>query len=66
MCMICETIGLKRETADVHIVPLGDLQDHEETRDCWCTPRLESEGDTTIVVHHALDGRELIEQHGVN
>jgi hypothetical protein len=46
-------------TRDIHVVPLNDLREHVETRACWCGPRVESEGDTTTVVHHAADGREF-------
>ena len=28
---------------DQHVLPAGDLVDHDETRRCWCTPRLEAE-----------------------
>jgi hypothetical protein len=24
--------------SDVHVLPIGDLQAHQETRDCWCKP----------------------------
>ncbi len=57
--------------SDVHVLPTDDLREHSETRDCWCIPdvlpldhwdRLDG---ARVVVHHALDGRELIEAHGV-
>jgi hypothetical protein len=55
--------------ADIHVTPLKDLVEHAETRDCPCHPRIlvddVAEGDA-VVVHHAADGRELIEEHGVN
>lgn len=53
-------------SSDLHVLPIEDLREHEETRDCWCGPRLEQEGETMIVVHNSLDGRELIEAHGIN
>lgn len=28
-------------TNDVHVLPIGDLVDHDETRTCWCAPRVE-------------------------
>lgn len=75
--------------SDIHVLPIGDLREHEETRDCWCHPRVEgppeentnnaTEGSFTdvegqidgsmedvVVVHNSLDGRELVEEHGVN
>lgn len=54
---------------DTHIVPINDLREHDEHLACWCAPRFEKvKGSSTalLVVHHALDGRELIEEHGVN
>lgn len=59
---------LSRLDSDVHIVPEGDLKEHQETRSCWCDPRLIQEGkeDNVIVVHASMDGRELIELHGIN
>lgn len=59
---------------DIHVLPENDLREHAEKRDCWCAPRLErdfldDEPDADLVVlviHHSADGRELIEQHGVN
>ena len=52
---------------DVHIIPLDDLRVHEEIRTCWCVPTFLNEPDSElVVVHHSLDGRELIGPHGVN
>jgi hypothetical protein len=53
--------------ADIHVVPVGDLQPHVETRACWCHPRVEQDPDArvAIVIHASADGRELIEQYGV-
>lgn len=57
---------------DIHVLPLRDLKPHEETRWCWCEPRVEQEEATreqlagpAVVIHHSADGRELIEEHGV-
>ena len=55
--------------SDIHVLPVGDLREHEETRDCWCKPtktREAYEEDAVVVVHNSLDGRELVERHGVN
>ena len=49
------------DDADVHIVPLGDLREHDTSRFCWCRPVIEHDdswGDAALVTHHALDGRE--------
>lgn len=56
---------------EVHVLPIGDLREHSDSRACWCRPRLELVGDdeddsSVVVVHFAADGRELVERHGVN
>lgn len=53
---------------DVHVTPIGDLREHELSIGCWCGPQLNKvDGSTAfLVVHHAEDGRELVEEHGVN
>lgn len=44
--------------SDVHVIPLNDYREHEETTECWCNPA----HDDGVVVHNALDGRELVER----
>jgi len=44
-----------------HIVPVGDLRDHDADPDCWCGPT-EDDEDPGIWVHHAMDKREEYEQ----
>jgi len=38
----------------IHVVPLNDLREHDDTADCWCRPR-EEEG---VIVHNSMDRRE--------
>jgi hypothetical protein len=38
-----------------HVVPLGDVREHEATLACWCGAVADADG---VVVHRALDGRE--------
>ena len=52
----------------IHVVPVGDMKPHvEHGVACWCAPKVERfpEGGT-LVTHNSLDGRELVERHGVN
>ena len=53
--------GPFREGEDVvHVIPLGDAIEHEESCDCICCPVVEqdlSDGGI-VVVHYACDGRE--------
>ncbi len=63
---------------DVHVLPQHDIREHVESRDCWCLPSIEyyrrpimegvgqPDGVDAVVVHQALDGRDLVEQHGIN
>ena len=66
------TIVGKPASIPIHVLPVNDLREHVEAPDCWCQPRLEIEESfltgrqTTIVVHYAADGRDLVEQSGVN
>lgn len=53
----------------IHVLPINDEREHEETTMCWCGPHVEwsdhetdeaySEG---LVIHNSADGRELVEQ----
>ena len=45
-----------------HIIPVGDLKEHEELSTCHCDPKVIVDGDSIIVVHGAYDGREAIEE----
>lgn len=43
-----------------HVIPMGDLKDHECTGECWCRPEIDDEDD--MIVHNAMDRREEIER----
>ena len=49
------------EPADRNVIPLDDLKEHVKARTCWCRPIVEDRGQHCLIVHHALDGRELSE-----
>lgn len=44
---------------EVHVIPLLDLRDHEESAVCWCHPT-DPENDG-VWVHKSLDQREKYE-----
>jgi len=47
---------------ELHVLPIGDLRTHWRSKRCWCRPFIEdAETGKPIVVHHALDARELSE-----
>jgi hypothetical protein len=49
----------------VHVVPNGDLIEHELTDECPCGPASElrqtPDGDGWLIIHDSLDGREARE-----
>lgn len=50
----------------VHVMPLNDVVEHEESEDCLCGPSIEAvfreDGSNGwLIIHHSLDGRELHE-----
>lgn len=45
------------DTMHFHIVPVGDLRDHEADPSCWCKPSEDTE-DPGIWVHNSMDRRE--------
>lgn len=52
--------------SDAHVIPLGDLIDHDTVGDCPCGPtdtpvETGDGGIRFLAVHHSLDGRELSE-----
>lgn len=52
----------------IHIVPVCDMREHAEDDhgSCWCLPRIMKWRGATIIAHNSADGRELVEQHGLN
>jgi len=47
--------------SDIHILPIDDLREHVELRQCPCRPRVDDVEGTAIVVHNSYDGREYFE-----
>lgn len=44
----------------IHVIPTGDLREHQGTEKCWCLP--EEDGECSgLFVHNSLDGREPYE-----
>lgn len=57
---------MKSHTTGVHILPVRDLTRHRFAFDCWCGPEVETlTWLRPLIIHNASDGRELIEQHGL-
>ena len=45
-----------------HVLPNNDIIEHVESEDCPCAPRVEIHGDGVVIVHNAMDRREVFEQ----
>ena len=44
----------------IHVLPINDLKEHEESATCWCRPYCyDYEG---VCVHNSMDRREEYEQ----
>lgn len=50
------------ESRKYHIVPVGDLVEHEVNEDCVCSPTPKFVEGGMLFLHHSLDGREAREQ----
>jgi hypothetical protein len=49
----------------IHVLPLDDLIEHEQSEDCVCGPDVElvsAVNDGWLISHHSLDGREAWEE----
>ena len=47
--------------ADIHVLPVNDLMEHLELRQCLCRPDVDDCGDDAVIIHHSADGREYFE-----
>lgn len=45
---------------DIHVIPLNDLMDHEDSITCWYKPRRDDD-QPNVIIHNAMDGREAFE-----
>jgi hypothetical protein len=45
----------------VHVVPVGDLREHDASTTCWCNPTQDDE-EPLVWVHHSMDRREQYEE----
>lgn len=48
-----------------HIVPVNDLIEHTDTEDCSCNPKVEIHENGKLVIHNAIDRREVFEQRNL-
>lgn len=51
-------------TDDRHIVPVGDLREHDSLPSCWCKPTEDDEC-PGVWLHHSMDQREHTIEQGM-
>lgn len=56
----CTMLEDGRVPVRVHVVPVGDLRDHDAAPTCWCRPQQDDE-QPLVWTHNSLDGREAFE-----
>lgn len=44
-----------------HVLPINDIEQHEESTTCKCNPKIIHENGNMIIVHNSFDGREGVE-----
>lgn len=51
----------------IHVVPINDLRDHDESNSCWCRPVeiFDVTTDVGIWVHNSMDRREHTIEKGL-
>lgn len=51
----------------INIIPLNDMEKHEESTTCKCKPKVEIlENGEIMIIHNAFDNRKIIEQINMN
>lgn len=49
------------EEDELHVLPVDDLIEHEDSEDCPCGPQVTFLTGGKVVTHNSLDGREASE-----
>ena len=44
-----------------HVLPVDDIEEHEQSTTCKCEPKVIHENGDIIIVHNSFDGSEGIE-----
>jgi hypothetical protein len=45
----------------INILPIDDINEHEENSCCSCNPSVMFENGEAIIIHNSFDGREGVE-----
>lgn len=46
----------------LHVIPLDDLIEHQESLMCACEPTICLDSGHTMIIHNSFDGREIIKE----
>jgi hypothetical protein len=38
---------------DIHVMPINDIKEHEESLLCWCNPKQDTE-EPNVIIHNAF------------
>lgn len=44
---------LSKQKTPIHVVPIKDIKEHEESLNCWCVPKICSENQD-VILHNAF------------
>lgn len=44
----------------IHVMPINDLREHEDSDRCWCRP-VRDDDEPSVIIHNAMDQRETYE-----
>lgn len=47
-----------------HVIPMGDLREHDSAATCWCKPTPDAE-EPQVWIHNSMDRREHTIEKGV-
>ena len=50
----------RNKLGTLHVIPINDLREHDNSPDCWCKPAQDDE-EPLLWVHNSMDRREEYE-----
>lgn len=55
---------INRQDGNLHVIPLNDLREHDDSPNCWCKPIADEEY-PNVWTHNSMDGREHTVEKGI-
>lgn len=59
--LLAESAPESARCGEIHVMPVNDLREHEESANCWCRPRRDDEY-PRVAIHNSMDQRETYER----